>query len=96
MRRTLLAELGRLRDPEVIRETALELCERRPKTADGVLWVRRMRTGIRPQPDADRLANQICRLLDSYCSAHPGTGKQDMLAALKIACDAVERAEVVE
>jgi hypothetical protein len=55
-----------------------------------------MRTGIRPQPDADRLANQICRLLDSYCSAHPGTGKQDMLAALKIACDAVERAEVVE
>ena len=46
----ILVELGRLKDPELIREVAAILCERKPKTCDAIDMVRRVRN-LPPKPD---------------------------------------------
>ena len=91
IRRTLLSELGRLRDPDVIRESALELCSRKPKTATGVAWLRRFSTGSSPISDVDGLANQICGLLDRYQNTPPDLTFEEMLEALDAAAAAVKK-----
>lgn len=45
----ILVELGRLKDPELIREVAAILCERKPETRDAVNMIRRVRN-LPPKP----------------------------------------------
>jgi len=69
-RATLLAELGRLRDPGLIAAAADKLCEARPPREAGVACLRRMR-GIKSSSDQERLVSVLCTALDAYRRAHP-------------------------
>lgn len=47
----ILAELGRLRDADSIREAATVLCDHRPTTPEAIAYIRRLR-GLRPKHSA--------------------------------------------
>lgn len=66
---------------ETIPDVALQLCERKPTTAVGVTLIRRLRIGTTPLTDTDKLANHICRLLDTYATGHPNLTKEEAIKA---------------
>ena len=58
----ILAELGRIDDPEDMRALALQLCELKPKTHDAVAMLRQWRTG--KVPKAQVSVKLDCRALE--------------------------------
>ena len=62
-RKSILSELGRLRDPEHIRQVAARLCETKPTARRAIAFIRHERLGERPV-DADRLTTALARGID--------------------------------
>lgn len=83
IRTTLLAHLGRLRDPELILQAADLLCEWRPKTAAGVAWLRRLRTGRPATGNAVDLANTLIAAFNGYMGRNPETGAATAVHAVE-------------
>lgn len=83
IRRTLLAHLGRLRDPDLILKAADHLCEWRPTTAVGVAWLRRLRTGKPATGDSVDLANALIVAFNTYMGANPETGAETVEVAMQ-------------
>jgi ribosomal protein S18 len=69
-RQTILSELGRIEDEEMMRAVATQICELKPKTKDAVLMIRRFRVGELPAADSLQLANAIIQTLNTYMSSH--------------------------
>jgi hypothetical protein len=80
-RATLLAELGRLRNPGRIVEAADALCTMRPPRERGVAFLRRLR-GITSRADPQRLLDVLCTALDAYRRAHPDCAVAMMVEAV--------------
>jgi hypothetical protein len=93
VRLCVLAELGRLGDPEEIRNIAARICERKLNTVAAVAVVRRHRLGQSSSGDAGQLCCEITRLIDAYLARHPATTQAEVLKALKMAVVAVQRPE---
>ena len=72
MQRTLLAELGRLRDDDRIREVALELCQHRPTRREAIAYIRRVR-GVRKEPTGEALAHRLLRTINEFIADYPDT-----------------------
>lgn len=83
IRMTLLAHLGRLRDPDLILKAADHLCEWRPTTAVGVAWLRRLRTGKPATGDSVDLANALIVAFNTYMGANPETGAETVEVAMQ-------------
>jgi len=97
MRFGILAELGRIHwqhgSDEEIHGLATLLSERKPKTRDAVAMLRRHRMNTHRPGSVLHLEKSICGTIDAYLATHPGTTKQQVLAALTSAMDAVTNTE---
>ena len=96
VRYTILSELGRLRDPEMIRALAAQLCELKPTTTAAVARIRRFRTGKQAQASVDDLADRLCNVLDAYTDAHADLTHAMMRDALAETLKVVNVAETSE
>lgn len=74
MKKTILAELGRLEDPDEIRVFAKVICEADPKpiTTDVIRRIRHHRRGDAPAPSRDGLQTAIVKAIEAYAVGHPG------------------------
>jgi hypothetical protein len=78
---TILAELGRLVDEDLIRRTARILCDEKPRTREAVLRLRRMR--IAPKSGSvSGLRDELIAHLDDYWVRHPEFTKEQFLDAI--------------
>jgi hypothetical protein len=85
-RRSILAQLGRLVDeqgPEVMREVAMLVCERRPPVKAAVALIRRVRLGQAGSGSAIVLTDVLDTAINGYLAAHPQTTRQQVLGALR-------------
>ncbi len=82
VRRSILAELGRLEDPDAIRDIAGQICELRLKAADAIMAVRAVRLGKKAAADEDDLYERLVAFLDRYQRHHEGDSWQMVAVAL--------------
>jgi hypothetical protein len=71
LRRTILAELGRIEDEAVRELIALDVCAAQPKTREAVARIRAFRLGRSPQGSAAQLYRALLNTLQEYRVAHP-------------------------
>ncbi len=80
---TILMELGKIKDIDVMTATALILCQLKPKSKQGALMVRNIRLG-RGKGDVYSLADEIINIINSYSNRYQ-MSPDDLLQALQIA-----------
>lgn len=85
----ILAELGRIRDPEKFDDAVGWVLEYRPKTKEAVVRIRHFRTGKSRPPDTGELAEEIIRAVKEYGLRHPGLSREQELDALRLANEAL-------
>jgi hypothetical protein len=85
-RKTILAELGRLQDPSLIRTVAREVCAIRPTAKDAIVMIRRHRVRQLSAPTVERedaqLAKELVDAVLNYLRRYPGTPFSDIYTAL--------------
>lgn len=82
IRWTILSELGRLQDPDTIRENARVICDQKMRTRDAVVLLRRLRA----KPKAGSilgLHEELLGVVNDYCLRHPGFTAHQILAAIE-------------
>ena len=87
---TILAELGRMGDPETIRAMSARVCELKPKTADAVLMIRRTRLGRSAPASCIDLTVLLLRTIEKYVTGHQETTRLQMRGALLNCIEALE------
>jgi hypothetical protein len=92
VRRTILAELGRM-DDEADREAiARELCEQQPTTRDAVAMIRASRLG-QPPGTPEQLSEALRTTVDAYLKSHADMGWDDVRHALEYLMDDLDLIE---
>jgi hypothetical protein len=86
-RKTILAELGRLQDPSLIRDVARQICALKPRAKDAVVMIRQRRlqqlSAYMPSEQNDvQLAKELIDAVLNYLKRHPGTPFSDIYSAL--------------
>lgn len=72
-KKTILAELGRIRNEIELIQAAFDICDLKPKTKDAISIIRQVRTGRECKGDVDQLTRLIARTVQEYLREHPGT-----------------------
>jgi len=85
---TLVEELGRVPDDELLRSVALELCKKKPRVRDALVMLRHWRLHVtgreqRVKADADRLQRELRNVLNDYLLRHPETTQEQLLEAIR-------------
>lgn len=81
-RPTILGELGRIEDDELLRAFARELCRAKPRAREAVVMVRRHRIGGCRPGNPIALAGEIRSTVNAYLQRHPDVAWADVLEAL--------------
>lgn len=87
---TMLAELGRFRDDEVIRAMAAKLCKEKPTTKDAIAYLRRVRLGKGRAHSVADLGKVIAKAIDSYVHQRE-VEAADILEALTLVYRVISR-----
>jgi hypothetical protein len=90
IRATIVGELGRIEDEQVMRQAAARICELKPSARDAVVMLRRLRTGKSPEPNCLDLTKALIGCVNDYLKRHPEASWQLVRTALENAQDAVE------
>jgi hypothetical protein len=85
---TILIELGKIKDIDVMTATALILCQLKPKGKQGALMVRNIRLG-KNQGDIISLANEVIQAINGYMDRYE-MSSESVLEALQIAYQKTE------
>ena len=85
---TILMELGKIKDIDVMTATALILCQLKPKGKQGALMVRNIRLG-KNQGDIISLANEVIQTINGYMNRYE-MSSESVLEALQIAYQKTE------
>jgi len=85
---TILIELGKIKDIDVMTATALILCQLKPKSKQGALMVRNIRLG-KNQGDIISLANEVIQAINGYMDRYE-MSSESVLEALQIAYQKTE------
>lgn len=85
---TILIELGKIKDIDVMTATALILCQLKPKSKQGALMVRNIRLG-KNQGDIISLANEVIQAINGYMARYE-MSSESVLEALQIAYQKTE------
>jgi len=85
---TILMELGKIKDIDVMTATALILCQLKPKSKQGALMVRNIRLG-KNQGDIISLANEVIQAINGYMDRYE-MSSESVLEALQIAYQKTE------
>ncbi len=83
----VLAELGRLEDPDRILVAARSLCGGKVRAKDAVVLVRRWRLGKAAPATASGLAAEITRTIQGYGLRHPDATAALIVRALDLVCE---------
>jgi hypothetical protein len=82
MRKTILSELGRIKDDGELIQAAFDICHLKPKTKTAISIIRQVRIG-RPCPgDVYQLTKLIADTILDYRQRHPGTTFRDVYYAI--------------
>jgi hypothetical protein len=85
---TILMELGKIKDIDVMTATALILCQLKPKGKQGALMVRNIRLG-KNQGDIISLANEVIQTINGYMNRYE-MSSESVLEALQVAYQKTE------
>ena len=85
----ILAQLGRIEDPETFREALAWVLEERPKAKDAEAAIRRMRTGRVPQEQPAQLYRLLLKTVDGFRASHPDAGLWYVERELELALEEV-------
>jgi hypothetical protein len=85
---TILIELGKIKDIDVMTATALILCQLKPKGKQGALMVRNIRLG-KNQGDIISLANEVIQTINGYMDRYE-MSSESVLEALQVAYQKTE------
>ena len=85
---TILMELGKIKDIDVMTATALILCQLKPKGKQGALMVRNIRLG-KNQGDIISLANEVIQTINGYMDRYE-MSSESVLEALQVAYQKTE------
>jgi len=91
---TILMELGKIKDIDVMTATALILCQLKPKGKQGALMVRNIRLG-KNQGDIISLANEVIQAINGYMDRYE-MSSESVLEALQIAYQKTEEMRQTE
>ena len=84
-KKSILTELGRIGDNDLIRECAAILCREKPKTREAIVRIRRFRLGQDEKAgDSQSLTHHLARSLDDYLSRYPATTDTEIMNAIRI------------
>jgi hypothetical protein len=92
-RRSLLAELGRIDDPEEMAAVADMICEHKPTTKKAIKIIRRARLGREPSASMEELAVALVQTVQNYTADHPGLTGNAIGKAFDIARQVAAAAE---
>jgi hypothetical protein len=96
LRRTILTELGRIKEEDVREQLALHLCATQPKTRVAVAMIRAYRLGRRPHGTVEQLSRLLLQTLQAYLDTHPELEWEEINAALERVQLAVDNASCEE
>lgn len=82
-KRTILQELGRLEDKNLIKEVARKICENKMSTQKAIIYIRQFRSE-KKKGDKLQLANEIINKLNDYDMKHSNVDYLLMLEALDV------------
>jgi hypothetical protein len=85
----ILAQLGRIEDPETFREALAWVLEERPKAKDAEATIRRMRTGRVPQEQPAQLYRLLLNTVEGFRASHPDAGLRYVEQELELALETV-------
>jgi hypothetical protein len=78
---TIVSELGRLVDPDTIREAARQICERKMRTREAVVRLRRLR--VKPKTGSvSELREELIAHVNDYWLRHPEFTVEQFLDAI--------------
>jgi hypothetical protein len=80
-RGTILAELGRIADPEVREALALAICERQPTVRQARAMISQFRLPTRPPGTLNQLFTVLCNALNTYLAEHAAMSWDDISSA---------------
>jgi hypothetical protein len=83
-KRTILQNLGRLEDDELIRKTARLICDNKLNTAEAVTYIRELKIGSKPAGSRFGLAKILAKNIDEYKLKHSGATDGMIRASLDI------------
>jgi hypothetical protein len=89
-RQTILAELGRIPDPDDMLAVARLICERKPKTRDAVATIRAYRMGRRPKSSPAGLVRAVASAIREYVAGHSEITCVEIARTLRLIADAFE------
>jgi hypothetical protein len=90
LHRTILAELGRIKDRKSLLEIAKIVAENKRPTRDSIAYIRRNRLNREDKPDFSRLYNRIVSAIDGYIGEHPETSMDMIAEILRVLLDRCE------
>lgn len=80
---TVLAELGRFKNPGLIQIAAADLCRNPPQTAtEAIRQLRETRINRRALGSPEALANKLHAVMNKYLEEHPELSKRDIMSAI--------------
>jgi hypothetical protein len=83
-KQTILQELGRLEDEDLIREVAREICKYKLSTGRAITYIRQFRTGSQSTGDTFKLAIELGKTVDEYKLKHSSVNDDMIRAALNL------------
>ena len=86
---TIMAELGRIENPDEMRKIARQICVIKPKVKEAIVLIRRYRVG-QNKPKKEQLENEICNLLEDYRVRYPQTSHQTFISALDFGKEVID------
>jgi hypothetical protein len=85
-KKTILIELGRLEDVDLIRKVASMICEKELTTTEAVAQIRQLRVGSKPKGSVYNLAKALAKSIDEYKSKHSDVTDEMVQESLNIIC----------
>ncbi len=82
-RPTILAELGRIPDQEIMRAAAEEICKHKLSTRQAIAYVRKVR-GVRKQPDSGMLLRRLFAAYNGFVAEYPEISRLDIEFAVRL------------
>jgi hypothetical protein len=82
LRRTILAELGRVEDPEELEALALAICAQKPTVRQARAMIRQVRLPSRPPGTFDQLLTVLVGALNTYLAEHAPMAWDDIDGAV--------------
>jgi hypothetical protein len=83
-KKTILIELGRLEDVDLIRKVALFICEKELTTTEAVAHIRQLSVGSKPKGSVHNLAKALAKSIDEYKSKHSDVTDEMVQESLNI------------